>query len=78
MNDPWNTQMRVAERQAEMIREAQLARSARLFERPSPWLGPRLAGVLRGAAGLLDARPAGTERRIVIAMRNSGRGSAGA
>jgi len=75
MNDPWNTRLRVAERQAEMIREAQLAR---LFERPSPRLTTRLAGVLRGAADLLDARPAGTERPIAIAVRDSGRGSAGA
>jgi hypothetical protein len=78
MNDPWNRQLRVAERQAEMIREAQLARSARLFERPSPWLTTRLAGVLRGAADLLDARPVNAERTIAGAVRNSGRGSAGA
>jgi hypothetical protein len=78
MNDLWNTQLRVAERQAEMIREAQLARSARVFVRPSPWLTTRLAVVLRGAADLLDARPADTERTIAIALRNSGRGSAGA
>ena len=78
MNDLWNTQLRVAERQAEMILEAQLARSARVFVRPSPWLTTRLAVVLRGAADLLDARPADTERTIAIALRNSGRGSAGA
>lgn len=77
MNDPWMAELRVADRLAEMTRQAEMARRARHFAKPPPRLAARLAVALRGAADLLDAGPGSAPGTAVAPMRNSARGSAG-
>ncbi|MDQ6919457.1 MAG: hypothetical protein M3Z98_08875 [Candidatus Dormibacteraeota bacterium] len=64
MNDPWFARLRVEDRLAELVRDSEPLRDARMGAQPPPRLARRLAVALRSAADLLDAAPAERPRQI--------------